>query len=157
MKQDSAVAFDTSMRIHLALSTRDLAAATAFYRVLFDAEPTKVKPDYVKFEVQSPPVNLTLNLGDEPVALPSAMHFGVQVKATSEVAAALQRFAKHGLATRVEEQTTCCYAVQNKFWVVDPDQHPWEIFVVTEAAVEVHRVPQPTEVAASACCVPSLS
>jgi catechol 2,3-dioxygenase-like lactoylglutathione lyase family enzyme len=157
MKQDSAVAFSTTMRIHLALSTRDLAAATAFYRVLFDAEPTKVKPDYVKFEVESPPVNLTLNLGDEPVALPAAMHFGVQVKATSAVAAALQRFTAHGLATRVEEKTTCCYAVQNKFWVVDPDQHPWEIFVVTDAAVDVHRAAPPAATSASGCCVPSLS
>lgn len=26
--------------------------------------------------------------------------------------------------------TTCCYAVQDKVWVDDPDQVPWEVYTV---------------------------
>ena len=29
-------------------------------------------------------------------------------------------------------QTTCCYAVQDKAWVNDPDGNEWEVFVVLE-------------------------
>jgi hypothetical protein len=33
---------------------------------------------------------------------------------------------------RDEMQTTCCYAVQDKTWVSDPDGNEWEVFVVLE-------------------------
>ncbi|MDX6558134.1 MAG: hypothetical protein QOF72_1183, partial [Blastocatellia bacterium] len=31
-----------------------------------------------------------------------------------------------------EMQTTCCYAVQDKTWVSDPDGNEWEAFVVLQ-------------------------
>jgi hypothetical protein len=37
-----------------------------------------------------------------------------------------------GLLTRDEMQTTCCYAVQDKTWVRDPDGYEWEVFVVLQ-------------------------
>ena len=37
-----------------------------------------------------------------------------------------------GLNTRDEMQTSCCYAVQCKTWVSDPDGNEWEVFVVLE-------------------------
>ncbi|NND33378.1 MAG: glyoxalase/bleomycin resistance/dioxygenase family protein, partial [Saprospiraceae bacterium] len=27
-----------------------------------------------------------------------------------------------------EENTACCYAHQNKFWVKDPDGYEWEVY-----------------------------
>jgi hypothetical protein len=29
-------------------------------------------------------------------------------------------------------RTTCCYALQDKAWVSDPDGNEWEVFVVLE-------------------------
>jgi hypothetical protein len=29
-------------------------------------------------------------------------------------------------------QTNCCYAIQDKTWVTDPDGNEWEVFVVLE-------------------------
>ena len=49
---------------------------------------------------------------------------------TDEVAAAQARLAGDGLATATEENVTCCYAVQDKVWVDDPDGAPWEIYTV---------------------------
>ena len=37
-----------------------------------------------------------------------------------------------------QEQTTCCYAVQDKVWVTDPDGAPWEVYAVLADALGRH-------------------
>jgi catechol 2,3-dioxygenase-like lactoylglutathione lyase family enzyme len=130
----SAVEFATPTRIHIGLSVRDVDRSLAFYRRLFAQEPTKRRPHYAKFEVTDPPVNLTLHedASQQTVPGPSA-HFGIQVKSTAAVAQMAERLRAVELAPRLEEATACCYAVQDKAWVTDPDGNAWEIFVVLEA------------------------
>lgn len=133
MNEESAVQFSTTSRIHMGLPVKDLNAAIAFYRVLFGQEPTKLRPRYAKFEVAEPPVNLSLNEVEgqtgpnNPVA-----HFGIQVKSTEAVKVVADRLAVEGLSTQVEDQVTCCYAVQNKVWATDPDGNKWEVYVVLD-------------------------
>jgi hypothetical protein len=43
-----------------------------------------------------------------------------------------EKWADAGLITRDEMQTNCCYALQDKTWVKDPDGNEWEVFVVLE-------------------------
>ncbi len=134
MTGQSAVAFATPTRVHIALSVRDTERATTFYRHLFAQEPTKARPGYAKFEVADPPVNLTLNTDAEQRTRPGpSAHFGVQVKSTQAVAQIAARLQAAGLNPRLEEAVSCCYAVQDKAWVTDPDGNAWEIFVVLEA------------------------
>lgn len=92
-------------------------------------EPGKVRSGYAKFDVQNPPLNLTLNEGvfNGRGAL---SHLGIQVASTEDVLATRQRWAEAGLITRDEMQTNCCYATQDKTWVRDPDGNEWEVFVV---------------------------
>ena len=52
-------------------------------------------------------------------------------KASPGDPAATNRLADAGLATRVEDNTTCCYAVQDKVWVTGPGSEPWEVYTVT--------------------------
>ena len=138
--------FPTRMRIHLGLRVKDLEASLAFYRKMFDVAPAKVRPGYAKFEVLEPPVNLTLNASPGgPSGTGNVSHFGVQVKDTDAVAAAQKRLEAAGLATRSEAGTTCCHAVQDKAWVIDPDGNEWEFFVVLEDAV-------PDGASEAACC-----
>jgi predicted lactoylglutathione lyase len=59
-------------------------------------------------------------------------HLGIQVGSTEDVLAMRDRWTAAGLATRDEMQTSCCYAVQDKSWVADPDGNKWEVFVVLE-------------------------
>jgi hypothetical protein len=47
-------------------------------------------------------------------------HLGVEVQTTAEVTAATARLAAEGLATATEQDTACCYAVQDKVWVTGP-------------------------------------
>jgi predicted lactoylglutathione lyase len=134
MNTRSAVAFATPTRIHLGLSVRDVERSVNFYRQLFAQEPTKLRPHYAKFEVVDPPVNLTLHedVDEHTIPGPSA-HFGVQVKSTEAVAQMARRLQSVGLAPRLEDATACCYAVQDKAWITDPDGNAWEVFVVLEA------------------------
>lgn len=120
-----------ALKAHLALNVKDVERSTEFYRKLFGLEPSKVRTGYAKFDVQNPPLNLTLNEGGvkERGAL---SHLGIQVAATADVLALRERWIERGLATRDEMQTNCCYAIQDKTWVSDPDGNAWEAFVVLE-------------------------
>lgn len=132
MTQDSAVHFDTTRRIHMALAVKNLEKSIAFYRQLLGMNPTKTRPGYAKFEVADPPVNLSLNESRERTGPNNAVaHFGIQVKSTASVHKMRESLAKAGVECVAEDEVTCCYAVQNKIWVTDPDGNKWEVFVVT--------------------------
>jgi catechol-2,3-dioxygenase len=133
MTGKSAVEFATEARLHVSLESADVEKSAEFYSTLFGQEPSKVRPGYVKFEVESSPVNLTLNQSCNAwTRTQGVSHFGVQVKSTQAVAELKQRFEDAGVATRVEENVTCCYAVQDKVWVDDPDGNAWEVFVTLD-------------------------
>src|SRR6202012_2927326 len=106
-------------RVQLALRVADLEGSIAFYSRLFGAEPAKRRPGYANFAIAEPPLKLVLIEGEagEPTRMD---HLGVEVETTDEVTAATARLAAGGLATATEEDTACCYAVQDKAWVTRP-------------------------------------
>jgi len=120
-----------ALKAHLALNVRDVEQSIEFYRKMLGIEPSKVRIGYAKFDVQNPPLNLTLN--QHPVTTNGALsHLGIQVSATEDVLAIREKWMTAGLLTRDEMQTSCCYAVQDKTWVRDPDGYEWEVFVVLQ-------------------------
>jgi catechol 2,3-dioxygenase-like lactoylglutathione lyase family enzyme len=126
-------------RVQLALNVSDIDAAVAFYSTLFGTEPAKRRPGYANFAVAEPPLKLVLI--ENPAARGSGVagalnHLGVEVETPAEVEGASQRLAEAGLGPRVQEATTCCYAVQDKAWVSDPDGAPWEVYTVLADATE---------------------
>ncbi len=134
MSTESAVDFHGKYRLHVALTVTNLEESKHFYELLLGVSPSKERPRYAKFEPVDPSVNLTLNEVDGDIIVEGgSAHFGVQVKSVAEVHAAIERFKTAGIETITEEATTCCYAVQDKVWAVDPDGHKWEVFVVLEA------------------------
>jgi catechol 2,3-dioxygenase-like lactoylglutathione lyase family enzyme len=118
-----------ALKAHLALNVHNVEQSTEFYKKLLGIEPSKVRAGYAKFDVQNPPLNLTLNQSNfsERGAL---SHLGIQVASTADVLAMRARWVEAGLITRDEMQTDCCYATQDKTWVRDPDGNEWEAFVV---------------------------
>jgi catechol 2,3-dioxygenase-like lactoylglutathione lyase family enzyme len=122
-----------TFKTHVALRVTDLDRSLAFYRAMFGAEPVKHKADYAKFDLENPGLNLTLNLSSTVGDQGALSHLGIQVESTETVKAAIARFQASGLATFEEHNTDCCYALQDKVWVTDPDGTRWEIFVVTVA------------------------
>jgi hypothetical protein len=123
-------------RIQLALNVDDIDEAVAFYSKLFDSEPAKRRPGYTNFAIAEPPLKLVLL--QNPGQCGSINHLGVEVASTDEVVAATQRFMTEGLETRIEDGTTCCYALQDKVWVTGPGGEPWEVYtVLADAGAEL--------------------
>lgn len=126
-------------RIQLALNVSDLGGAVAFYSKLFATEPAKIRPGYANFAISDPPLKLVLfeNEAGRASGVAGALnHLGVEVETPLLVAEASNRLADGGLATTDERETTCCFAVQDKVWVEDPDGAPWEIYTVLSDAAE---------------------
>jgi catechol 2,3-dioxygenase-like lactoylglutathione lyase family enzyme len=157
-----------ALKAHLALNVRNVENSIEFYKKLLRLEPSKVRAGYAKFDVQNPPLNLTLNesVFHERGAL---SHLGIQVASTADVLAKRQEWIDAGLITRDEMQTDCCYATQDKTWVRDPDGNEWEAFVVLQDNLHVTapcecgnkvteadaEVPILETVAQATCCAPA--
>ncbi len=141
-------------RIQLALRVADLEGSVAFYRSLFGVEPAKRRPGYANFAVADPPLKLVLIEGGsgEPTVMD---HLGVEVATTEEVREATDRLSARGLFTRVEDDTTCCYALQDKVWVHGPGAEPWEVYTVkadAPDATSIHPVGATPEAAGRCEC-----
>lgn len=120
-----------ALKVHVALNVTDVKRSTEFYQRMFGMAPVKERAGYAKFDVQTPPVNFTINQIAE--VTPGALsHLGIQVRSTDDVLLTKQRWIEAGLQTQDEMQTNCCYALQDKTWVRDPDGNQWEVFVVLE-------------------------
>jgi len=155
-----------ALKAHLALNVHNVQQSLEFYRKMLGVEPSKVRTGYAKFDVQNPPLNLTLN--EVAFAGRGALsHLGIQVASTNDVLAMRDKWAESGLVTRDEMQTDCCYATQDKTWVRDPDGNEWEVFVVLKDnlpesapcecgvnAIEPKGEVMPDAGIASACCTP---
>ncbi len=115
-------------RVQLALNVSDLDKSVEFYSKLFDVEPAKRRPGYANFAVDDPPLKLVLLEGAGGGG--RLNHLGVEVASSEAVAAAERRLSGEGLPTATEDQVACCYALQDKVWVDDPDGAPWEVYTV---------------------------
>ena len=126
------------LKPHVSLNVSNIDASVAFYEKVFGVAPAKRRPGYAKFDLAEPSLNLTMQ--EAPRTGVNASHFGVQVASSEDVAAAWTRFKQAGLETRNEDDTSCCYALQDKVWVTDPDGNNWEVFVVLDADSPVHSL-----------------
>lgn len=134
------------LKPHVSLNVSNVDASVAFYEAAFGVTATKRRPGYAKFDLEAPSLNLTMNQSERTGV--NASHFGIQVATSNDVLEAKAKFEAAGLRTFAEEDTACCYAVQDKVWVTDPDGNAWEVFVV-KADAPVMRETKST------CCVPS--
>lgn len=141
-----------TLKAHLAINVRDVEKSIDFYKKMFGIEPSKVRTGYAKFDVANPPLNFTLN--QVPFTGSGALsHLGIQVATSDDVIKMRSAWEQHGLTTREEMQTTCCYALQDKAWVYDPDGNEWEVFVVLKdnLSEEVQGAADKT------CCTPTFT
>ncbi|MFI7231205.1 ArsI/CadI family heavy metal resistance metalloenzyme [Nonomuraea angiospora] len=141
-------------RVQLALRVGDLEGSIAFYSKLFGVEPAKRRPGYANFAITEPPLKLVLLEGEQ--GQETVMdHLGVEVAATEDVTAAAERLERAGLATFAENDTSCCYALQDKVWVRGPGAEPWEVYVVKADAGTLGKSATTTDSAAPCACGPA--
>jgi len=142
------------VKVHLALNVGGLEESVKFYRAMFGVAPVKWKPGYAKFDIAEPPLNLTLNEG-KAINRGALNHLGIEVQDTAQVLAAKKRFAEAGLVTVDEMNVDCCFALQDKVWITDPDGNRWEVFTVkvqdTQPDLTAQQTPNPLD-HMQACC-----
>lgn len=117
-------------RLQLALNVSDIDEAVDFYSKLFDTEPAKRRQGYANFAIVNPPLKLVLF--ENSSAVGKLNHLGIEVESSKQVARASDRLRQANLTVKTEPQTTCCYALQDKIWTIDPDGEDWEIYTVLE-------------------------
>ncbi len=155
------VAPPTTGRVQLALNVSDLEASVAFYSAMFGVEPHKRRPGYANFAIAEPPLKLVLIETSEATrgtgTAGALNHLGVEVASIDAVGAARDRFAEAGLAAFDENDTTCCYALQDKVWVHDPAGAPWEVYTVKdEDPADARPATASLEILGDgACCTPA--
>jgi catechol 2,3-dioxygenase-like lactoylglutathione lyase family enzyme len=135
------------LKPHVSLNVSNIEASVAFYERAFGVAATKRRPGYAKFDLEQPALNLTMQ--EAPRTGVNASHFGIQVASSDDVLEARGRFEQAGLATLTEDNTECCFALQDKVWVEDPDGNAWEVFVVKADAPIM-------KAEASTCCAPTM-
>lgn len=127
----SAVAAETATKFHLSLNVGELSRSIKFFEALLGAPPAKVREDYAKFELNDPP--LVLSLEPRGVAGVGALnHAGFRLANSAALVEAQRRLEAAGMPTEREEGVECCYARQTKFWITDPDRTLWEIYIFEE-------------------------
>ena len=141
------------LKPHVSLNVSNIDASVAFYEKAFGVAATKRRPGYAKFDLAEP-VAQPLDGGGaahrrqrEPLRHPGREHRG---RGRGEDPLRSRRASRR----ITEENTSCCYAVQDKVWVEDPDGNSWEVFVV-KADADRHDRSRKTN--ASACRTPSCS
>jgi catechol 2,3-dioxygenase-like lactoylglutathione lyase family enzyme len=120
-------------RLHLSLNVRSLGDSVAFYRDLLGVEPDKLYERFARFTPDEPPLVLSLVDRREPTDGPQRLsHLGLRLGAQTELDAARRRLRTAGRELREEPESRCCYALQTKLWVVDPDGNEWELYRLLE-------------------------
>ncbi|MEU0804727.1 ArsI/CadI family heavy metal resistance metalloenzyme [Streptomyces sp. NPDC005970] len=136
-------------RVQLALNVPDLDASVEFYSKLFGVQPAKRRPGYANFAITEPPLKLVLIEGEAGQET-RLDHLGVEVTDPGQVTAATDRLKNAGLATFEENDTSCCYALQDKVWVHGPGKEPWEVYTVKGDADQMGK--SAALDATDACC-----
>ena len=133
-------------RLQLALNVENLEESIAHYSKIFGVGPAKVRPGYANFAVVNP--SLKLVLIENPGASDSINHLGVEVESVDAVRSEHERVTAAGLPVWVEGETTCCYAVQDKFWV-EGGKHKFEVYTVLADADQMKNTPATASAATS--------
>jgi catechol 2,3-dioxygenase-like lactoylglutathione lyase family enzyme len=136
-------------RLHIHIAVDDLARSIEFYSTLFAAEPNVRKPDYAKWMLDDPKVNLAISQRDSVSR--GVDHLGIQTETDGELRELAARLKAAGETTRDQEAATCCYAQSNKAWVDDPSGVRWETFFTFGEATRYGEDEPAAAKPASAC------
>ncbi len=137
-------------RLHIHIGVERLDEAIQFYSKLLGTEPTKRKPDYAKWMVEDPGINLAISTR---ASTKGVDHLGIQVEEERELRELRTQLQEGQIPMGEEGETLCCYAKSDKSWVMDPAGIAWEAYRTMEDAEIVSTKVSEAE---SACCTPEV-
>lgn len=155
-------------RLHVHVSVENLADSIKFYSGMFASDPTVVKSDYAKWQLEDPRMNFAISRRGAKVGLD---HLGIQVESDTELSEMQSRLDALQSGVEKEEGIACCYAKSDKYWITDPTGIAWETFHTLESIpvyggptnIRSAQIPidiptaQSKSPLASACCAPTTS
>ena len=141
-------------RMHVSLYVSNIAETVNFYTAFFGQPAVKIKPNYAKYVLDNPSLIISFVENKERVQQ-NFGHLGFQVETIEALKEQLAIAKTKNLPILEEMGTNCCYAMQDKFWVTDPDGVQWEVYFFHRDAE--FNDPHYQKEEASACCIPSSS
>lgn len=139
-------------RMHVSIYVSNLDRSVEFYDKFFAVSAAKVRAGYAKWILNSP--SLIFSIIENPeLAHAQFGHLGFQVETQEALEIRMDLCKQSGLDVREEMGTNCCYALQDKFWVADPDGFQWEVYLFREDAE--FNDPHSSSGGISTCCLPS--
>ena len=141
-------------RFHVHVGVHDLKQSVRFYSALFAVEPTVLKDDYAKWQLEDPRINFAISTRPGRTGVD---HLGIQAEAGAELEEIGMRLAQADVAVTAQKGASCCYAKSDKYWTLDPQGIAWESFHTLEAApvYGADRREEPGK-AAGGCCAPAV-
>lgn len=140
-------------RFHVHVAVEDLAASIRFYATLFGTDPTVLKDDYAKWQIDDPRVNFAISQRGGKTGV---NHLGLQTDSDAELESLSAQLQRADLTVAAEKETACCYARSNKYWVTDPTGIAWETFhTLGEVPTFNAEAVATTDSTAKPCCAPS--
>lgn len=121
------------IKFHASLNVSRLERSLAFYSALFGRGPVKSYSDYAKFEIDDPPLVLSLKPKRACAGGP-LNHLGLRVVSLDQLQAIERRLRTVGARIGRQDDVACCYALQSKLWITDPDETLWEVYVLHDDA-----------------------
>ena len=112
-------------RFHVHVAVKDLDQSARFYSAMFGVEPTVLKPDYAKWQLDDPRVNFAISQRNQA---PGVNHLGVQAETDEELEGIHANLQRADASVLAEKGINCCYAKSDKYWVTDPQGLAWESF-----------------------------
>src|SRR4051812_22180562 len=139
-------------RFHVHVGVHDLKQSVRFYSALFAAEPTVLKHDYAKWQLEDPRVNFAISTRARGAGID---HLGIQAESREELEDIGVHLAQADVSTMPQKDASCCYAKSDKYWTIDPQGVAWESFHTLDS-VPLYgsdtRSAASTEAAKGACC-----
>ncbi len=118
---------ENQLKFHLGLNVSDISQTVKFYEKLFNQPPKKVKKDYAKFELENPGLVISF-IESKANVRDDFGHLGFRVNSAEELKQKKESVRDLIEIKLEEENTACCYARQDKFWINDPDGYEWEVY-----------------------------
>lgn len=118
----------SQVKFHASLNVSDLNRSVPFYAALFGESPVKWYEDYAKFELNEPPLVLSLKPKRACTGGP-LNHLGLRLTSLEDLEAVLARLKTVNARIGRQDDVQCCYAHQSKLWITDPDGTLWEVYV----------------------------
>jgi catechol 2,3-dioxygenase-like lactoylglutathione lyase family enzyme len=112
-------------RFHVHVGVHDLKQSVRFYSTLFGAQPTVLKDDYAKWQLDDPRANFAISPRSQKTGVD---HLGIQAENGDELDELGNRLAQADVAITGQKGASCCYAKSDKYWTLDPQGIAWESF-----------------------------